>query len=106
MNWSIISMFEDRKRETFTNIDDYLSKSEQERIIAWFSQYTLKKDINVDVNTVIDLMYELYIRENIDFYPVDEYQRVTTVLAEKYHINRTQFLEMLQSFRLLVYGRS
>ncbi len=106
MNWSIISMFEDIKREAFTNIDDYLNKSEQKCVVAWFRQYTLRKDKNVDVITVIDLMYELYIRENIDLYPIDEYQQVTTVLAEKYHFNRTQFLEMLQSFRILVYGRS
>lgn len=104
MNWSIISMFEAIKREAFTNIADYLSNREQERVIAWFSQYTLKKDISSDVNSAINLMYELYIRENIDLYPVDEYQRITTVLSEKYHLDRTQFLEMLQNFRILVYG--
>lgn len=104
MNCSIVSMLEAIKLGTFTDVDAYMKEKEKISLITWFEQYSLAGEISLDISTVINLMYELYVRENIDFYPVEEYQRVTTELASRYHFDRTRFLEILQSFRRLVYG--
>ena len=106
MDLSIISMFKDIKRETFTNVNDYKSKSDRESVVAWFSQHKLSKNKNIDVIMIINLMYGLYICESIDFYPIDGYRQVNIVPTEKYYFNINKFFEMLQSLRALVYGIS
>lgn len=106
MDCSIVLMLEAMKQGTFTNVEDYINEGEQKRIIAWFNQYAHGKDDNVKISIIVELLYELYIRENIDFYSTEEFQRVTIALAEKYHFDRIQFLGMLQSFRTLIYGEN
>jgi hypothetical protein len=104
MNYSIIQMLEAMKQGVFTNVDEYLSEDDKRNIVNWFSKYTCKNSNKMKLESIIELLYELYIHENIDLYPVEEFQRVAAAWAEIYHFEKDLFLNMLQAFRILIYG--
>lgn len=104
MGSSIVLMLEAMKQDTFTDVDDYINAREKKSIIEWFSQYMHEEKRGAAMEEIVALMYELHMRENIDFYPVEEFRRVAIALAEQYCFDSNRFLEMLHSFRKLVYG--
>lgn len=104
MGSSIVLMLEAMKQGTFTDVDDYINAGEKKSIIEWFSQYMYEEQRDAAMEEIVALMYELHMRENIVFYPVEEFRRVVIALAEKYCFDSNRFLEMLHSFRTLVYG--
>lgn len=104
MNYSIIQMLEAMKQGVFTNVDEYLSEDDKRNILYWFSKYACENSNDMEITSIIEFLFELYIHENIDFYPVEEFQRVTTTWAESYHFEKNLFLNMLQAFRILIYG--
>lgn len=106
MNYSIIQMLEAMKQGCFTNIDEYLGEDGKSNIFNWFSKYACENSSEMALEPIIELLFELYIHENIDFYPIEEFQRVTTTWAASYHFERKLFLNMLQDFRVLVYGEN
>ena len=48
-------------------------------------------------------MYELYLREDIDLRPYEDYIQLITYLADEYQFDKTKFLEIYKSFKDLLY---
>lgn len=102
MNIELINLLEGMKRDTASDCTFYLSSKQLQQIRDWYSKYggedhTSNKD-------VIDLLYELYIREDIDSRPVEDYQRLVFSLADVYHFDKNQFLAMYIHFKEMLFG--
>ena len=104
MNNRIIRMFEDIKCNKYSAYCDYVNEDDIRSIRQWF--FKCSRDDSATTENIISLMYELYIRENIDFYPNDEYARIVAQIARKYHLNTVDFPEIYMSFRKMVYEAS
>jgi len=67
---------------------------------AWYERFCSSA---FQPERAIELLYALFIRENLDFYVVDEFQRVSNEICNKYEINNQLFLHMLSDFRKIVF---
>lgn len=56
-----------------------------------------------EIEKVISLMYELYVREDIDFYPYEEYTRIISYLSTQYNFDKNDCLSLYSAFRKLVF---
>ena len=90
MNHQMISMLEDIKTGTYTSYTN------------WFTQFALGN--TNETESIISLIYELYIREDIDLRPYEEYVKVVSYLAEKYNFDKSKFLYLYQQFRQMIFG--
>lgn len=102
MNHQMISMLEDIKTGTYTSYTNYLDEVTVNQILHWFTQFALG-DTN-ETESIISLIYELYIREDIDLRPYEEYVKVVSYLAEKYNFDKSKFLYLYQKFRQMIFG--
>ena len=98
---SIIKVFEDKKFNRYSSFDNYLDNEQVKKISHWFWKFS-KKQINME--QVIELMYDLYLRDNIDYYDAKEYTEVVGFLSEKYGFSRSDFLDLYKQFRKLVFN--
>ena len=98
---SIITVFEDKKFNRYSSFDNYLDNEQVKKISHWFCKFS-KKQINME--QVIELMYDLYLRDNIDYYDAKEYTEVVGFLSEKYGFSRSDFLDLYKQFRKLVFN--
>ena len=101
MNHHIINMLEAIKTGTYTSYVNYLDEATVEQISKWFSSFA-SEDIR-GIKNIIDLMYELYVREDIDLRPYEDYARLVSSLAEKYKFAESEFLNLYQQFRQMVF---
>lgn len=102
MKIKLIDLLEDIKLDKYTSYTDYLDSADVEEIAKWYNTFAVKESINFE--TIIELIYELYIREDIDLRPYEEYKRLTTYLADKYGFNCEHFLDVYRSFRNLLFS--
>lgn len=103
MSTAIITLLEDMAHGTIIDYSNYLSSEELQAIRNWYSSYGGSSETTD--KEIIGLLYELYIREDIDFRPVDEFQDISSSLAKRYHFENTQFLNMYIRVRELLYGK-
>jgi len=101
MNHQIINMLEAIKTETYTSYVNYLNKATVERISKWFCSFALE-DVG-EIENIIGLMYELYVREDIDLRPYEDYTRLVSYLAEKYKFDASKFLDLYQQLRQMIF---
>ena len=101
MNYQMINMLEAIKTGTYTSCTNYLEKVTVEEILQWFCSFSL--DNTNEIENIISLMYELYVREDIDLRPYEEYTRVVSYLAEKYNFDKSKFLDLYQQFHQMVF---
>ena len=102
MNPRIINMLESIKRNTYTNPDEYLNVTDIEAIRLWYSQYATSA--TYDIEKCIDLLYFLYIRENIEFYPYEEFQKIVSSIAQIHGFEIESFWDILAAFRKTVFN--
>lgn len=102
MNIRIINMLESIKQRTYTNPAEYLTDADIEAIHLWYSQYT--SSTTYDIEKCIDLLYFLYIRENIEFYPYEEFQKIVSSIAQIHGFEIESFWDILASFRKIVFN--
>ncbi len=81
-----------------------LSPTEAEKILNWYTKYSATKMENIDLNSVIRLMYELYSKENICYHPVEVYCEEIERLSEVYLFDKTKFLDMHSDFLKMLLG--
>lgn len=101
MNSRMINMFEAIKTETYTAYTDFLENTDEDRVNQWFSSVALENSYRFE--QVIGLMNELYIREDIDLYPYEEYTRTVSFLSEKYKFAANNFLNLYIQFKTMVF---
>lgn len=101
MQNKLINMLEDIKMDKYTSYSNYLDGTDVEKISTWY--YTFVSNRVTDVEKIIDLIYELYIREDVDLKPYEDYKILTTYLADKYEFNCENFLDIYRSFRDLLF---
>ena len=101
MNFRMINLLEAIKTKTYTTYTDFLENADVEKITRWFSAAASEK--LCEFEKAIDLMYELYIREDIDFCPYEEYTRIASCLSEKYEFDVNDFLNLYHQFRMMVF---
>lgn len=102
MNMNYINMLEAIKNDGYSNFHDYITDSEITEINNWYNTYSSINEMNME--NIIDLLYFLYMRENIDIYPIDEYHHVVNKIAEVFKFHAEKFMEMFIEFRKIVYG--
>lgn len=102
MNTKMLHMFESIKSETYTTYTDFLEKSDIERIKQWFSSVAQENSCE-GFEKIISLMYEFYIREDIDFRSDDEYTRIVSYLSEEYGFAAKDFLNLYQGFKKIFF---
>ena len=95
---SITIMLEDMKIGTFDSYSNYLSEEDLSMLRKWFLQVTTEP---ATIETIISFLYELYINEDIDFRPYNEYTRIVTALANKYHFDSNNFLNIYLKYKEL-----
>lgn len=100
MNSRMINMLEAMKSEPYTTYTDFLKDADVGKITHWFSSVTPEDSCKLE--KVINLMYELYVRENIDFYPYEEYTRVVSYLSEEYKFATNDFLSLYRQFKKMI----
>ncbi len=103
MYWSIITFLENTKLGIKENAEDYFNKDEKKVILNWFEEYVSQTCQVNKFEMAINLMYDLYIRENFDVYDVNEFNNVVAFLSEEYGLSKDNFLILLTSFRELIY---
>lgn len=101
MNARIVNMLEAIKVGTYIKYTDYLENSDIDAICQW--SYPIISGNRDEIEKVISLMYELYIREDIDFYPYEEYTRIISYLSTQYNFEKKDFLNLYSAFRRLVF---
>lgn len=101
MNHQMINMLEDIKTGSYTSYTDYLDEVTVNHIVRWYTQFASVGTNKVE--NILNLIYELYIREDIDFCPCEEYIRVVSYLSEKYYFDKSRFLDLYQQFRHMVF---
>lgn len=102
MNARIVNMLEAIKGGTYIIYTDYLENTDIDAICQWF--HPIISGDRYEIEKVISLMYELYLRENIDFYPYEEYMQIVSYLSTQYNFNKDDFLDLYSAFRKLVFG--
>ena len=102
MNQNLINMLEDIKASNYQGVMDYINPNSIQTLRQWYAHFTDEK--HFDDERLVSLMYELYIMEDIDFRPYEEYQEIVSLLADKYHFHNSSFLKMYQQFRMLLFG--
>lgn len=100
MNLNLIAYFEEVKLGGSHNIDHFLAKDEKDLILNWYNGNVNKTGT---IDTALNFMYELYIRENLDIYEVEEFQRVVQSLSNKYGFDIKQIFSILNSYRVFIY---
>ena len=95
-------MLEDIKIAAYKGVTNYLAPNDIQTLRQWYERFS---DIKyIDDENLVSLMYELYIREDIDFRPCEDYNVIVSSLAEKYCFNSTNFLNMYQQYRKILFG--
>lgn len=97
----LIAMLESIKHNKYNSYHDYLDSEDIETILEWYNSFTITR--SSDIEKIIDLMYELYIREDIDLRPYADYIVLITYLADEYQFDKTKFIEIYKSFRDLLF---
>lgn len=100
MNMNLVNMFEAIKRDQFKEIGAYLNNEDIEILKQWHEENT--ENTGFDMRKAIDLMYYLYIHENIDLYGPSEFRRIESELAKLYGIK--ELLKLIVSFKETIYG--
>jgi len=95
-------MLEDIKTGTYKGIASYLVTDDIQALRQWYENYSLSGCIADE--ELVNLLYELYIREDIDFRPREHYKEIVSTLARKYHFDSTNFLSMYQQYRTILFG--
>lgn len=101
MNNKLVNMLEDIKTNKYTIYSNYLNDVDIENISKWYGSFALNEQVDFEI--IINLMYELYIREDIDSRPYEDYKRLTTYFADKYRFKSVNFLDIYRSFRNLLF---
>lgn len=101
MNTRIVNMLEAIKVGTYIIYTDYLENTDIDAICQW--SYPIISGNRDEIEKVISLMYELYVREDIDFYPYEEYTRIISYLSTQYNFDKNDFLSLYSAFRKLVF---
>ncbi len=101
MQNKLINLLEDIKMEKYSSYSDYLDGLDVENLTKWYDSFSL--NASTDFETIISFIYELYVREDIDLRPYEDYKRIITYLANKYHFNSEHFLEIYKSYRDLLF---
>lgn len=104
MKNGLVEMLEDIKCGQYTTFYDYLDDDSIQELYRWFNKYSNSESVVIE--RIIDLMYELYIRENIDCHPVDEYERIVSNLASQFRFKAHDFLDLYACFRKMVFAVS
>ena len=103
MNERIIDYLEVLKCGNSVSVETYLSNDDKQAILSWYRKYIHVHD-NIDFEKVIDLLYVLYVRENLEFYPVNEFQQLILSLAQTHGFDKNDFWSLYSDFRILVFG--
>lgn len=98
---NLINLFEDIKLDKYTSFEDYLTEEDVEKVSVWFHSFS--EEQNNDFEKIIDLMYVLYVREDIDLRPYEEFNRLAVYYAEKYSFKTEDFLNLYISFRKMLF---
>lgn len=99
---NLLSLLEAMKYEKCNNLDEFITDSDKQMIYNWFNKYS--NSVYYSIESIIQLLFYLYLHENLDFYTVEEYQKVADFLSQKYKINKVDFLDMYMEFKLLLYN--
>lgn len=99
---NLTNMLEDIKSGTYSGYANYLGSNEIQLLLQWYNCFSSQK--SKDVNHSIDLLYELYIRGNIDYKPYEEYKKIVSSLVERYHFKYSDFLNLYQQFKKITFG--
>lgn len=98
-----VHLFEAIKNNSFTSINDYLTKDEIILVYSWFCKYSSLKLEKISLEKIIDLMYYLYIFEDIDLYTLEEYTKVVESISEKYGITKKDFINLFSDYKKMVF---
>lgn len=101
MQYRLIRLLEDVKLNKYNNYHDYLKNEDIEKLKEWYNSFAIIKSLDVD--KIISFMYELYLREDIDLRPYEDYARLVTYLAIEYQFKKNDFLEIYKGFKKLLY---
>ena len=95
MNARIVNMLEAIK------VGTYIIYTDIDAICQW--SYPIISGNRDEIEKMISLMYELYVREDIDFFPYEEYTRIISYLSTQYNFDKNDFLSLYSAFRKLVF---
>ena len=101
MQKRLIALLEEIKLNRYYDYHDYLNNEDIEKITEWYNSFATTSSLDFD--KIIGLMYELYLREDIDLRPYEDYIQLITYLADEYQFDKTNFLEIYKSFKDLLY---
>ena len=102
MNQQLVNMVEAMKAGTYSSYAQYFEKGTEEEIVRWFAPFAL--DDNYNMEDIVKLMYQLYLDENMDFSPCEDYSRQVSYLAERYKFDKSRFIDLYQQFRKMLFG--
>ena len=94
-----IKFLEEYKKNSDVDINDFLNISEKESLKKWYLNYT--GDDNE--NKMCEIMFYLYIHEDLEILYNSMFFKEMEYLNNKYSLKITKFLEMIESFRKLIY---
>lgn len=94
-----IKFLEEYKKNSGVDINDFLNLSEKESLKKWYLNFT----VDDNENKMCEIMLYLYIHEDLDVLPGKMFFKEIEYLNNKYSLRITNFLEMIESFRKLIY---
>ena len=98
-----IKVLEEMKRTKNRDAKARLSTEEINTLIDWYNQFSSKQCSKESIDTILELLYELYIKENIDLYPREIYFKESKKIIDKYGLKEGNFINLLSSYRKLVF---
>ena len=104
MNYRIINMLEEIKLGKDVKSQEYLDDSDIQKIVSWYEKYSTMHKEECTVEKAVDLLYALYVRENITVYPVEEFQHVVEELSNIHSFKADMIWNLLSDFKNMIYG--
>ena len=106
MNLKIIYLLEDIKSGNKNICDIYdsdnlLDNETKEHITKWYLKYA--NNDQHDLSKIVELMYFLYIKQDIDLLSPQDYSELRDLKSKQYDIKNGEFLNMLTAYRKILF---
>ena len=96
----LIDLLESIKDNSFSDETFYPQVKEWEPAVSWAKKYSARDLSNKEI---VDLLYYFYVRENLDYYPVEQFKKAASFLSEQFDVRVEDVLQMLIDFRSMVF---
>ncbi|MDR1292701.1 MAG: hypothetical protein LBJ91_04830 [Clostridiales Family XIII bacterium] len=101
MNDNMVNLLEKLRIGGNPSAGEFLNGNDVALVEKWYMKYC--NCITFDIHKAVELMDFLYVYENIDTYPREEYRKRVIPLAERHCFESSNFINLFDDFRKMVF---